>query len=199
MMTPSDEIIGQVKVGAVLRAEDGRRFVIKRIRKANPLGRDDGKETKTMTNEANDAAIAELEKQLDDLESLLKSAIGKAADDAVADDGDAEDGEEIAKLQSGITDLGKTLTAAIAKQAASFEDKVSQLARAEGIPVLVAMAKCRKLYPEDFARYQQHGVDLQKAGPAQGSHHRLLAFRSCARASSQARLRQRRRCRCRTG
>jgi hypothetical protein len=67
MMTPSDEIIGQVKVGAVLRANDGRSFVIRSIRKANPLGRDDGKETKTMyttNDETNDPAIAALEKQL---------------------------------------------------------------------------------------------------------------------------------------
>jgi len=111
MMTPSDEIIGQLKVGAVLRANDGRRFIIKSIRKADLLGRDDGKETKTMyttSDETNDPAIAALEKQLGDLETLLGSAIGKQADAG------KDDTIEIAKLQSEVAELGKTLTDAIA-------------------------------------------------------------------------------------
>src|SRR6266700_4036886 len=36
-MTSLREIIGRVKVGAVLRDDDGRRFVIKSIRKTRPL------------------------------------------------------------------------------------------------------------------------------------------------------------------
>jgi len=168
MMTPSDEIIGQVKVGAVLRANDGRRFVIRSIRKANPLGRDDGKETKTMytTNDETDPAIAALEKQLGDLDTLLGSAIGKQAD-AGKDDGD--DTMEIAKLQSQVAELGKTLTDAIAvaDNENSFERVADYVQKRDGCSRLVALQKARVEAPDQFRRYQLAGVEIAKAGPAQ--------------------------------
>src|SRR5262249_24958089 len=125
MMT-TDEIIQKVKVGSVLRAEDGRRFVVRSIRKAN-----DRKEPNVMyttNDETNDPSIAALEKQLSDLDTLLGS-IGKQVDASGQDDGDnADDTIEIAKLQSQVAELGKTLTDAIAAADKSAGDTFVQVA-----------------------------------------------------------------------
>src|SRR5262245_57153819 len=100
--TDEDEIIGPVNVGAVLRAEDGRRFVVKRIRKADSLGRDDGKEPNMMHTTSGDDEIAKLEQELDGLEKML--AIGKA--DEVVDDGDDVE-PTIASLQSQVSNRSR--------------------------------------------------------------------------------------------
>jgi hypothetical protein len=170
-MTALREIIGRVKVGSVLRAADGRRFVVKRIRKANPLGRDDGKEPSMMYN-TDDDEITKLEAQVDDLESLLKSAIGKQADEAVADDGDADDAEEIAKLKAQVDDIGKTLQDAITRQVSGgFEQVCVDIQKRDGCSRVIALQKARLEAPDQFRQYQMAGVEIAKAG--QVSHDRI--------------------------
>jgi len=168
MMTPSDEIIGRLKVGAVLHAADGRRFVIKSIRKVN-----DGKEANMMHTTSDDeiTEITQLEQQVDSLEKMLDAAVGKQADGAV-DDGDADDTIEIAKLQSQVADIGKTLTTAIAaanKSAAAadtFDRVADDIAKRDGCSRLVALQKARLEAPEQFRRYQMAGVEMAKTAPA---------------------------------
>jgi hypothetical protein len=141
MTIPSDEIIGQLKLGAVLRAADGRRFVIKGIRKVN-----DGKEANMMHTASDDAIteITKLEQQVNDLESLLKSAIGKQADD-----------------------IGKTLSDAIATvdNEDSFVRVADDIARRDGCSRLVALQKARLEALEQFRRYQLAGVEMAKTAP----------------------------------
>jgi hypothetical protein len=167
MTIPSDEIIGQLKLGAVLRAADGRRFVIKSIRKVN-----DGKEANMMHTTSDDAIteITKLEQQVNDLESLLDSAVGKQADAGEDDDDNADDTIEVAKLQSKVAELGKTLTDAIAaadKSAADTFDRVADdIAKRDGCSRLVALQKARLEAPEQFRRYQMAGIEIAKARPS---------------------------------
>ena len=123
------------------------------------------------TNDETDTAIAALEKQLDDLQSLLDSSVGKQAN-AGQDDGDnADDTIEIAKLQSQVAELGKSLTDAIAAVDKSAGDTFVQVAddivKRDGCSRTQALQRARTEAPDQFRRYQMAGVEIAKAGPAQ--------------------------------
>src|SRR5262249_41118746 len=115
------------------------------------------------SDETNDPAIAALEKQLGDLETLLGSAIGKQADAG------KDDTIEIAKLQSEVAELGKTLTDAIAAadNENSFERVADDVQKRDGCSRLIALQKARLEAPDRFRRYQLAGAEIAKAGPAQ--------------------------------
>jgi hypothetical protein len=186
--TDDDEIIAPVKVGAVLRGNDGRRFVIKSIRKANP---DDGEEPNMMYTTDDDGEITDitkLEQQVAGLEKMLNDAVGKQADEAV-EDADADDGEPtVAALQSEVADLGKTLTAAIATAnesaaaADTFDRVADDIAKRDGCSRLVALQKARLEAPDQFRQYQMAGVEIAKAGSAQDRIAGPSAFDNLVRA-----------------
>jgi hypothetical protein len=113
--------------------------------------------------------IQQLEKSVDALQSEVEAHFGKFDDPA--DNGDITEAEA-AELEAEVDGLEKDLNSAIAKVSeASWNDKVRQVVQDQNVPVHIAMQKCRKMFPDDYARYQQSGIDVQKSGPAMDRIH----------------------------
>ena len=123
-----------------------------------------------MTYDESDAAIAELEKQLGDLETLLDSAIGKQADGDRGEDGadDGTDASEIAELQAEVSKLDRTSRDAITKYASGgFEQVCADIQKRDQCSRTEALTRARTEAPDQFRQYQMAGIELAKAGPAQ--------------------------------
>jgi hypothetical protein len=106
-----------------------------------------------------------LEKSLDELNQKLEEVVGDGVI-AKGDDGNISDAD-VAALEAEIDGLSDELDGELNKAVSrSWDEKVAKIASDENIPMHQASQRCRQLFPDDYARYNDAGRNIAKSAAA---------------------------------
>jgi hypothetical protein len=106
-----------------------------------------------------------LGKALDDLNQQLNDVVGDGVI-AKGDDGDISDAD-VAALEAEIDGLSDELDGELNKAATrTWDERVAKIAADENVPLHIASQRCRQMYPQEYAAYNNAGVNIAKAAAA---------------------------------